>query len=84
MSDDFSYSLCPLLEINHLDFFLDKYNSQTPVIICIQMGHQLYFISVWSNCSNRVRAVQYAILHIEPENQHYFHRECAIFASISL
>ena len=31
-----------MLEINRLDFFL-TYNSQTPVIICIQMGHQIPF-----------------------------------------
>ena len=59
-----------MLEINHLDFFLTKYYS--------------YISSVWSNCINRVRAVQCVILNIKSENQALFYRECAIFPSIIL
>ena len=47
-----------MLEINHLDFFLTKYYS--------------YISSVWSNCINRVRAVQCVILNIKSENQALF------------
>ena len=81
LQKDFILSIYPVLEINHLDFFF-KYNSQTPVIICIQIN---FISSVWSNCIDTVRALQSVILNIKSETQAlFFYRECAIFASIIL